>query len=409
MRNFAKHTTVAAAMALVSVTSAGAQSSVGPKWQAWVGCWTSAAPGESYGSAQFAAPIVCVVPTTNTDVVEVATIADGKVGKRDTIDASGVARAIHTKDCDGSQVARWSADERRVYLSSATTCFGMKSSVSSILAMSDKGDWLDVRGVKASENDNVRVARYRDIGLPSSVPSEITDVLRGRSASSTGARLAAGANIGTTAVTEASKAADASVVEAWLLERGQRFALNANTLVALADAGIPSSVTDAMVAVSNPGAFQLARAEPANRSGGYGESEERYGRSVPVYLDPYDPWGYGYSRYGYSRYGQYGNGYGSPYGYGYGQNYGGYSGPIIIVNGTQSGGTATITNPQVVKGRGYTQNSGTSSSGRSASENTGSSRSNPSASSSSSGQSSSQPQSQPQPQPSEQRTAKPRP
>jgi hypothetical protein len=234
-------------------------------------------------------------------------------------------------------------------------------------------------------------------------------VLRGRSASSTGARLAAGANIGTTAVTEASKAADASVVEAWLLERGQRFALNANTLVALADAGIPSSVTDAMVAVSNPGAFQLARAEPANRSGGSGESEERYGRSVPVYLDPYDPWGYGYSRYGYSRYGQYGNGYGSPYGYGYGQNYGGYSGPIIIVNGTQSGGTATITNPQVVKGRGYTQNSGTSSSGRSASENTGSSRSNPSASSSSSGQSSSQPQSQPQPQPSEQRTAKPRP
>ncbi|CAN5305597.1 hypothetical protein BH09GEM1_BH09GEM1_18190 [soil metagenome] len=404
MRNIAKHTTIAAAMAFVAVTSAGAQSSVGPKWQAWVGCWTSAASGESYGSSQFAAPIVCVVPTSNTDVVEVATIADGKLSKRDTIDASGIARAIHTKDCDGSQVARWSADERRVYLSSATTCFGLKSSVSSVLAMSDKGDWLDVRGVKAAENDNVRVARYRDIGLPSSVPSEITEVLRARSASTSGARIAAGANIGTTAVTEASKAADASVVEAWLLERGQRFALNANTLVALSDAGIPSSVTDAMVAVSNPGAFELARAEPANRSDAYDDSDVRYGRRIPVYLDPYDPWGYGYSRYGYSRYGQYGYGYGSPYGYGYGPNYGGYNGPIIIVTGTnQSGGTASLGNPQVVKGRGYTQNNPSASNGRSSSPSNGSWESSSSTSSSSSGQSA------PQPQQTEQRTAKPKP
>ncbi|MDQ2665509.1 MAG: hypothetical protein M3Z05_05825, partial [Gemmatimonadota bacterium] len=350
MRNIAKHTSIALAMAMVAGTSAGAQG-VGPRWQAWVGCWTSAAPGESYGSSQFAAPIVCVVPTSNADVVEVATIADGKVAKRDTIDASGMAKAIQTKDCQGSQVARWSADERRVYLSSASTCFGMKSTVSSILAMSDKGEWLDVRGVKANEGENVRVARYRDIGLPSSIPAEITDQLRGRSGAISGARVAAGANIGTTAVAEASKAADMSVVEAWLFERGQRFALNANTLVALADAGIPSRITDAMVAVSNPNAFELARAEPAARSAMSDDGEYRSGRRIPVYLDPYDPWGYGYSRYGYNRYGQYG--YGSPYGYGssYGGGYGyygGYSGPIIIVTGSQSGGTANLSNPQSV-------------------------------------------------------------
>jgi hypothetical protein len=405
MRNIAKHTSVALAMALVAVTSAGAQGA-GPKWQAWVGCWTSAGVGESYGSSQFAAPIVCVVPTSNTDVVEVATIADGKVAKRDTIDASGIAKAIDNKDCLGSQVARWSADERRVYLTSATTCFGMKNTVSSILAMSEKGEWLDVRGVTANEGENVRVARYRDIGLPSSVPAEITDLLRGRNGGISGARVAAGAKVGTTAVAEASKAVDASVVEAWLLERGQRFALNANALVALADAGIPSRVTDAMVAVSNPGAFQLARAEPANRYDGNNDGEYRSGRRIPVYLDPYDPWGYGYgySPYGYNRYGQYGYGYGSPYGYGYG-NYGGYGGPIIIVTGSQSGGTANLSNPQSVKGRGYTQNNPSASNGRSASPSTQSSSSGSSTSTSSSGQSA--PQAQPQP--SEQRTAKPRP
>ena len=393
-------------MALVASTTAGAQANAGPKWQAWVGCWTSAAAGESYGSSQFAAPIVCVVPTSNSDVVEVATIADGKVGKRDTIDASGIAKAIGTKDCQGSQVARWSADERRVYLSSSTTCFGVKNKVSSILAMSDKGEWLDVRGVNAGEGDNVRVARYRDIGLPSSVPAEITDVLRGRNGSISGARVAAGANVGTTAVAEASRAADASVVEAWLLERGQRFTLNATTLVALADAGIPSRVTDAMVAVSNPGAFQLARADLPNRTDANDDSDVRYGRRIPVYLDPYDPWGYGYgySRYGYSRYGQYG--YGSPYSNGYGY-YGGYNGPIIIVTGTQSGGTASLGNPQVVKGRGYTQNYPSGSSGRSASPSTESSSSGGSSSGSST--SSSQGQSAPQSEPSTQRTAKPRP
>lgn len=401
MRNIAKYTTLALGVGMVAGASAGAQGSTGPRWQAWAGCWTSATPGEAYGSSQFAAPIVCVLPTSNTDVVEVATVADGKISKRDTIDASGIARAIHTKECDGSQVARWSADERRVYLSSSTTCFGMKSNVSSILAMSDKGEWIDIRGVSAAEGENVRVARYRDIGLPSSVPAEITDVLRSRSGSTSGARVAAGANIGTTAVAEASKAADAAVVEAWLLERGQRFALSANTLVALADAGIPGRVTDAMVAVSNPAEFNLARVEPSKRYDS-SEDEVRYGRRVPVYLDPYDPWGYGYSRYGYSRYGQYG--YGSPYGYGGYGYYGGYSGPIIIVTGNQPGGTAQITNPQVVRGRGYTQNSGTASSGRSGSPSTESSPSSSSTSSSSQGQ-----QTQQQAQPSTQRTAKPRP
>lgn len=399
MRKIAKHSSVALAMVLVAASSAGAQSA-GPKWQAWIGCWTSAAVGESYGSSQFAAPVVCVLPTSNTDVVEVATIADGKVAKRDTIDASGVAKAIDTKDCQGSQSAHWSADERRVYLSSSSTCFGMKNKVSSILAMSAKGDWIDVRGVVAGEGDNVRVARYRDIGLPGSVPAEITDVLRGRSGATNGARVAAGATIGTTAVAEASKAVDASVVEAWLLERGQRFALNANTLIALADAGIPARVTDAMVAVSNPGAFELARAEPASRANE--DTDVRYGRTIPVYVDRYDPWGYGYSRYG-----QYGYGYGSPYGYGpyYGP---GYGGPIIIVTGNQPSGTARITNPQVVKGRGYTENSGSSSSGRSSTPSTESSSSG-SSTSSSSGQSTAQPQPQSQPQPSTQRTAKPRP
>ena len=128
MHNSVKHAVFAGAMALVALSTASAQqTSAGPKWQAWLGCWTSAPAGESYGSAQFAAPVVCITPTSNADIVEVATLADGKVVKRDSIDASGREKAILSKGCEGSQLARWSADERRVYLKTASSCDGMRS------------------------------------------------------------------------------------------------------------------------------------------------------------------------------------------------------------------------------------------------------------------------------------------
>ena len=405
MRMMMKYTTVALAMGLVAANSASAQGA-GPRWQAWLGCWSSAAPGESYGSAQFAPPVVCIVPTSSGDVVEVATIAEGKVIKRDSIDASGRDRALQAKGCEGTQVARWSADERRVYLKSASSCEGMRTTGSSILAMTQSGEWIDVRGVSAGEGENVRVARYHDIGLPSSIPVEIAGALRGRAMASQAARIAAGANIGTSAVKEATSSASTGVVEAWIMERAQRFALGANDLVALADAGVPARVTDAMVAVSYPNEFQVARAEdrPARDA-----EDARYGRTIPVYLDPYySPWGWGYSRYGNSGYGY--NGYGYGYGgYGYGGYGSGYYGgaPIIIVTGTQAAGS----NGQMVKGRGYTQGtSGGSTSDRDyGRSNSGTSSGSSSSGSSSSGSSTSTaPASQPS-QPAEQRTAKPRP
>lgn len=401
MRTIMKVSAVALATGLVAVNSASAQATnTGPRWQAWLGCWTSAAPGESYGSAQFAPPVVCIVPTSSSDVVELATIADGKVVKRDSIDASGRERALQAKGCEGNQVARWSADERRVYLKSASSCEGMRTSGSSILAMTQSGEWIDVRGVSAGEGENVRVARYHDIGLPSSIPSEIAGMLRGRAMASQAARIAAGATIGTTAVREATSSATAAVVEAWIMERAQRFALGASDLVALADAGVPARVTDAMVAVSYPSAFQVARADDRSRRGDDSE-DVVYGRRIPVYLDPYySPWGWGYSRYGNNGYGYNGYGYGGYGNGGYGPGY--YGGaPIIVVTGTQAAAPAG----RMVKGRGYTQDESTgSSSGRSNNPYAGSS-----SGSSSSGSSTSTAPAPQQSQPAEQRTAKPRP
>lgn len=392
-------TSAIAIVALASSVAGAQQASASSRWQGYLGCWTAAAMGESYGSAQFAAPIVCITPTANPDAVELATIAEGKVVATERIDASGVAAALEIKDCAGTKTARWSNDERRVFLQSSMTCNGAASTATSILSMTGRGEWIDVRGVAAGGNQNIRVARYRDVGLPSSVPTEIANALRANVNSVHAARVAAGSPYSLLAVQEAALIADSSIVEAWLLERGERFNVKAEHLVALADAGVPAKVIDAIVAVSNPGQFALARSEGASAPG---NDDDVVGRRQTVIMDRYDPWSYGYSRYGY------GYGYGNPgYGYGYGGYYGGYGygygGPIVIVSPGQ-GGINQLGQPQVVKGRGYTQNQPGSSSTRTGGERSGSSSSAGTGSSASTSPAPAQ-----QSQPAEQRTAKPRP
>ena len=385
-----KRCLAALGVALVAATSATAQQAqVGPKWQAWVGCWTASVPGASaFATPAESGTIVCITPSAQGgDAVDVTTVGDGKVVSTQRLDASGADHPLEAKGCTGVQRASWSADERRLYLRSSSTCDGLKSTTSAILSLTATGEWLDVRGVSSYGDVNVRVARYRDAGIPSGVPTEIASALRDRGAGTETARVAAGAPIGTTAVIEASRAADSTVVAAWLLEREQRFALDAKMLVQLADARVPAAVTDALVAVSNPGAFRLARVSDQIDVIG---TDLPSRRRVSAMAIPYDPWtwgalglDYGY-RYGYP----YGYRYGSgSYGYGYNNGYfGGYAPPIIIVNGSTQGESRG----QMVKGRGYTQTQG-SSSGSTASERPtrSSSPPPPSSSGSSSGGSSS--------------------
>lgn len=339
-------------VALTASAAAAQQASAGPKWQGWLGCWTPAPSAEAIFETPANGMFVCISPTASPDVVTFTTIENGKQVSQQTVDASGKEQPLTAEKCSGAQRAKWSGDERRLFLSSAATCEGLRTATSAILSITPSGDWLDVRGVNAAGTENVRVARYRDAGLPSTIPTEIATALRGRAMASENARIATGATLPTTAVVEASRSAEAAVVQAWLLELGQRFAVDAATLKQLAQAGVPGKVTDAMVAASYPRAFQVARAE---RRGVSADDAAYRGRRVTAWIDR-DPWLWGSSGYGVYGYSPYGYGY-SPYGYNsYGSNGGGYYGgyyspPIIIVNGS----SAPAPHGQVVKGRGYTQ------------------------------------------------------
>jgi hypothetical protein len=391
-------------LALSSAHIAAAQGAPDVRWQAWIGCWEPAdAPGTRIvGSST--APRTCVTSASGTSAVQIATVIDGRIVDRNVIDASGKQFASTRDGCNGWESAQWSASGDRLYVRSEYICQGgLKRTTNGLMAMSPAGEWLDVQNVASGTNKGVRVVRLRTTTDTTALPTEIAESLRGRALALTTARMAAATTLTGADIVDATKNTEPAVVEAWLVERGQAFLLDAKLLTTLADAGVPGSVTDVMVALSYPKVFALNpstrtsdfratetgdRAMAGNRTltlvgydalgyplYGYGpyvgySSVGRCGSGFSSYAGLYySPYafgcGYGYSGYGYGGYG-YGYGYGG-YGYGYGWYPGG--GPIVVVvgGGTQVAGTR----PRVVNGRGYssgsTGGSGSSSTPRSTS------------------------------------------
>jgi hypothetical protein len=396
-----RHTQLATAFAVVALIigapSAGWAQQTSPtaqtaqldaRWQPWIGCWRPAAPpsadGVSYSTTPRSsdAPLVCIVPASGeaaSSSVNVLTVKDGKIVSRDTIVATGSSVARSKDGCNGTERAKWSADGHRLYVTSAFTCpGGLTRTSSGLFAISPQDEWVNVQSVTASGRNAVRTLRYSDAGVPSTLPSEVSDALANQKLAVSTARAAAGERLSTAAVIDASHNVDSSSVAAWLIDRGQGFGVDAKQLVALSDAGLPGNVTDAMVALSYPKAFALNHPENMEE-GGAGENvagaelERAKAPNVAVIMapayapfsyapfgfSPYDYYGYGYSPYGYSPFGYSPYGY-SPYGAyyspysGYAAGYGGwYYPPVIVLKGGQSG--APQQRGYAVKGKGYTR------------------------------------------------------
>lgn len=375
----------ATGLSLAVATAAHAQqyaSVNGPRWRGWLGCW-SASRVDASRTPPPGARVVCVAPTDDADIVDVASFGDGQVLSRDRIDASGRPHVVDVNNCTGTESARWSNDQRRVFLHSSVVCEGVPRQMTAVLAITQVGEWLDVRSTTATNDATVRVARYRDVGIPDGVPADISRPLIDYRMATLTARIATGAPVGASAIIEASRILDAATLEAFARESGQRFAVDARTLNELADAGVPAQVTDAMIEVSNRTAFSRDLADDGYRRvsrgcgiyGCYGREasdawDQGTGQRIYVTVYPaYDPWGFGYwpfgryyargllgyAPYGYAPYGL------APYGYGggyvYGDNYRGrsvtgyYRPPVIVLHANQGG---TESRGRSERGHGYT-------------------------------------------------------
>ena len=340
----------------------------GSRWQGLLGCWqpVTAASADTYTAwmeqraRDAEAPRLCIVPTSRPGAVEFLTVAGGTVTTHDTVDAANPHVARKRDSCDGWEGAEWSVDGRRVYLKSQYSCDGNVTRGSSgMLAMSSDGQLMHIDEIASGGAKSVRVARYRSVAAPEGIALDSTLVPRADAIPVTAARASMSAALTGADIVDAVNNVDSLVVEAWLVERGDRFVIDAKRLAALADAGVPGRITDLMVALAYPRVFALDR--PTRVASTIAPAGS--GRTVYLTLPPSDPFGYqsgfGYRPYGYSPYSSLYDGY--PYngynGYGYGYF---YQPPVVIVRGS-GGGSPARPHGHVVNGRGYTRDPSPSS------------------------------------------------
>jgi hypothetical protein len=342
-----------------------------PKWQPWLGCWSSSQNGLTGAASR-----VCVVPAAGPSAIDIVSLANGKVVSREHLEANGERRTSERDGCKGWETARWSSDSRRVYLKSEFECAaGTKRTSDGLIAMSPQGDWLDIVSVTMSGNTGVRVLRHRPTVEPTDLPADIAASLHSVPAARIrDARVAAIAPIGFADIIDASHQVSAQVVNAWLNDVRQNWSVDAKRLDELADAGVPGSVTDMLIAMAYPYAFSVPPSptqagELASNGPGGGSalsgfepytpsldcanafSEFAFGGCSPYAYSPYAYSPYGYLPFGYLPYSPYALGGIGALGLGYGYGYGGWynTAPVVIV---RPGGD-NVSHGQVVNGRGY--------------------------------------------------------
>jgi hypothetical protein len=324
---------VAGALAAGAAPAAGQAEADG--WLPWLGCWV---PVE----APYQGPLTCILPVDGG--VELSTVeSDGTVARR-VLRADGSDYATSREGCTGVERAAFSTDERRVFVTETLECEGgTERSTRGILAFVEGGQWIEARATTVAGHSVAMVRRYGEATAArvtaAGLEAVVADLERERGLAIETARDVAQGAPDVDDVIEANGSVDTEAVKAWLMEQGRPLQLDAEALIALADAGVPPEVIDVAIAVSFPERFAVGGEVRAV------EGDERYGADdrmwrgrgpwLTAYPFFYSP--FGYSRYDYFRYGSY---WGSPYYYG-GQ-------PIVVVVAPRSDGG------QVVKGRGYT-------------------------------------------------------
>jgi hypothetical protein len=354
-----------AGSALANVASAQS-SQTDARWQPWLGCWEQAIGAAGLDRADSDHQLLCVVPVEDSPSVELASVDSGRVVARERVTGNGERMTIDEGGCKGWKSAQWSPDGHRLYLKSDYDCGGLRRTPSGIFAMAPGGVWLDVQGESARNGGGVRVVRFRPASAPDDLRDELARATAQRELLLSTARTAAAGDVTTADVIEASRAVDPAVVEAWLVERRPQFAVDSKQLLELANAGVPSRVIDAMVALSYPRVFAIVDSSEvdmhaAEAAQGVDEGQRRTTHSLMMYPFSFgygsgfgfSPFDYFYSPYGYS-------GYGSGYGYGW---YPG-GGPVVIIR--NPGQVVPQEHGKVVNGRGYVR-------GRRSSDNSGSS------------------------------------
>jgi hypothetical protein len=323
-------------------------SGVDARWLPFVGCWEAVGGEDELG-------LLCF--RLDEQGAALTNYVDGVVASVEHLVADGSRQTVDVDGCSGWESVAFSEDGRRAFTTTEFNCgLGDSRLGSGVMAFVGQDAWVDIRTVQAGDAPFAWVQEYRVASAERVAQQGVRDPALGLGMAVRSARAAAGATIGLDDVVEASSRMDAKAVETWLVAKRDNLRPTGRDLLALADAGVPDEVIDAVVAVSHPERFVVEAAGPVERPEGQPRPTHYRGYMAfnpfwgPVWNDPYSFYGYGYAPYGYGSYG-----YRYP-GYGYG--YWGYSpGYVIVEPRSTSGG-------RIFNGTGY--RGSTSSGGRAA-------------------------------------------
>ncbi|MBN2317532.1 MAG: hypothetical protein JXR49_00555, partial [Acidobacteria bacterium] len=209
----------------------------------------------------------------------------------DAIVTNGLAQPLREKECSGWYQYSWSETGKRLLFESKSSCPGeLSQKISGLSIINKNGEWLDIQLLQRQEDRFITLRRYAP------VPHKNADSDKyniGRVGSS---RISAGTGFSISEVVELSRKVAPEVLEAALVEYHEPFPINSKTLVYLSDAGVPSQVTDLMVALSFPEKFTVeprtVSVEPRSDSA---QSEGDIYYVYPPYghyyvIDPLFPW-----------------------------------------------------------------------------------------------------------------------
>jgi hypothetical protein len=329
------------------------------RWLPFVGCWE--ALGAENTEDETANGLVCF--RLEGDGVTLTNHVGGELVSTEVLVADGRRQQVSVEGCEGAETVRFSEDGRRVFTQTDFTCGTEDTRAGTgVMAFVSATRWIDVRSLEAGDQPFAWFQAYRLVGPDRMVEEGVEDPAEGLGMAVRSARAAAAAALDLDDVIEASRAMDATAVESWLVLRGDEFDPSADDLVALADADVPESVIDAVVAVSHPDRFVARTDAPPQQA----DAPVRRGYRGWMAYDPFwgNRWAFGYGwapyAFGYSPF------WARPY-YGYGGFYGGYYGygnagyrpGTIVIDRRSSGG-------RVYRGRGYSRSysgSGTAATG----------------------------------------------
>src|SRR5262249_13588966 len=136
----------------------------------FVGCWRV-----DSASANGQDALNCVVPIQASSDVELVDVLDGRVVDARRVDASGRPRPVDEQGCRGQEQASWSPQPRRLDLHAEFVCApnGIAGGKTTLMSMLPSGERLEVESIRSGVGSITRIQRFRDAGLPASLPRDL--------------------------------------------------------------------------------------------------------------------------------------------------------------------------------------------------------------------------------------------